>query len=181
MAADMKKTIAEATGTLLLKKNVKKLTVKDIVEECHITRQSFYYHFEDIPNLLHWMLEQGMDQMMEKIRNQDDPEAGLRYFFLMAINTMPYFKKSMESNYGGEIGKLLKQQIYRLFEQNVKEGSLYRDCSQFELKLILRYHTQAVFGLLQDWTEEDTENLDRIVHAVYLTMTGGVASFTKQP
>ena len=94
---------------------------------------------------------------------------------------MEYFKKSMESNYGGEIGKLLKQQTYRLFEQNVQEGNLYRDCSQFELKLILRYHTQAVCGLLQDWTEEDTRNLDRIVHTVYLTMTGGVTSFTKLP
>ena len=54
MAIDMKRVIAEAAMTLLVDKKVKKLTVKDIVEECHITRQSFYYHFEDIPNLLQW-------------------------------------------------------------------------------------------------------------------------------
>ena len=52
MAIDMKKTIAEAASNLLLEKKVKKLTVKDIVEECHITRQAFYYHFEDIPDLI---------------------------------------------------------------------------------------------------------------------------------
>lgn len=44
MAIDMKKTIAEAASNLLFEKKVKKLTVKDIVEECHITRQAFYYH-----------------------------------------------------------------------------------------------------------------------------------------
>ena len=54
MAIDMKKTIAEAASSLLFEKRVKKLTVKDIVEECHITRQAFYYHFEDIPDLIHW-------------------------------------------------------------------------------------------------------------------------------
>lgn len=41
MPADMKRQIAEATRTLLMDRRVKKLTVKDIVEECHITRQRF--------------------------------------------------------------------------------------------------------------------------------------------
>ena len=52
MAIDMKKTIAEAASNILFEKKVKKLTVKDIVEECHITRQAFYYQFEDIPDLI---------------------------------------------------------------------------------------------------------------------------------
>ena len=51
MAEDMKKEIAEAARILLIEKGVKKLTVKDIVEECHITRQTFYYYFENIPEL----------------------------------------------------------------------------------------------------------------------------------
>ena len=47
---DMKEIIAEAARKLILEKKVKKLTVKDIVEECQITRQAFYYHFEGIPD-----------------------------------------------------------------------------------------------------------------------------------
>lgn len=49
MAADMKQTIAQAAKILLMEKNVKKLTVKDIVEECQITRQAFYYHLRIFP------------------------------------------------------------------------------------------------------------------------------------
>ena len=45
MPVDMKETIAEAARTLLMEKRKKKLTVKDIVDECSITRQAFYYHF----------------------------------------------------------------------------------------------------------------------------------------
>ena len=68
MAIDMKKTIAEAASNLLFEKKVKKLTVKDIVEECHITRQAFYYHFEDIPDLIQWVLYQEMEIVLEECR-----------------------------------------------------------------------------------------------------------------
>lgn len=39
MPADMKEAIAQAARTLLTAQHVKKLTVKDLVEQCHITRQ----------------------------------------------------------------------------------------------------------------------------------------------
>ena len=157
----------------------RKLTVKDIVEECHITRQSFYYHFEDIPDLLRWVLEQGLERMMEETQAKKNGEESIRYFFLMAVNAMPYVRKTMESNYGEEMEHLLRQQIFRLFERAVEEARLYQSCSQSELKLILRYHSSAVIGLLQEWTEEDTRNLDQIAHEVYQLITGGISPFSE--
>ena len=62
----------------------------------------------------------------------------------MAVNAMPYVRKTMESNYGEEMEHLLRQQIFRLFERAVEEARLYQSCSQSELKLILRYHSSAV-------------------------------------
>ena len=47
-----------------------------------------------------------------------------------------------------------------------------------ELKLLLRYHSSAILGLLQDWTPEDTKNLDGIVHEVYQIMVGGITAGT---
>ena len=52
MAADMKEKILEASRKLLFEQKKRQLTVTDIVEECQITRQAFYYHFEDIPDML---------------------------------------------------------------------------------------------------------------------------------
>lgn len=90
MATDMKMAIAEAARRLLLEKNVKKLTVKDIVEECQITRQTFYYHFEDIPEMFQWILERNTEQLLQELRAQGDAEKGLRYFFLAAVNAESY-------------------------------------------------------------------------------------------
>ncbi|MBM6930629.1 TetR family transcriptional regulator [[Clostridium] spiroforme] len=38
------------------------MTVKDIVDKCQITRQTFYYHFADITELFRWILEKGLNR-----------------------------------------------------------------------------------------------------------------------
>lgn len=175
MAADMKETIAQAAKKLLLEKSVKKLTVTDLVEECHITRQAFYYHFEDIPALLRWMFERDTERNLLEAKSLKTGEERLRYLFVMGINAMPYMKKGMRSGYGSELEHYLTQYIQHLFEQACQEEGLYQNCSYFDTKLILRYHSQAILGLLRDWTEADTKHLDQIVHTVFRLMTEGIS------
>ena len=171
---DMKEIIAEAARKLILEKKVKKITVKDIVEECQITRQAFYYHFEGIPDLIQWSMKQGTRHLLEESREQGGPEAALKYLFVFAINAMPEVKKGMASNYGKELEQTLVQGAYELFEGIVEQENLYQNYSRQELKLILRYHSRAILGLFQDWTPEDTKNLDMIVHEVYLILIGKI-------
>ena len=157
---DMKEIITEAARKLVLEKKVKKLTVKDIVEECQITRQAFYYHFEGIPDMIQWSIKQGTRRLLEACKEQGGAEA------------IPEVRKGIESNYGKELEQTLMQGTYELFESIVEEKNLYQNYSRQELKLILRYHSHAIFGIFQDWTPEDTKNLDMIVHEVYLIMMG---------
>ena len=51
MAQLTKRTIMQSYIRLVNKKPLDKLTVKDIVEDCQITRNTFYYHFQDIYDL----------------------------------------------------------------------------------------------------------------------------------
>ena len=67
---DMKEIIAEAARKLILEKKVKKLTVKDIVEECQITRQAFLLPFEGIPDLIQWSIKQGTRRLLEACKEQ---------------------------------------------------------------------------------------------------------------
>lgn len=175
MPTDMKETIAEAAKRLLMEKHVKKLTVKDIVEECQITRQAFYYHFEDIPDLFRWILEESSRQFIRKVQESRDDEEMLKYFFLMSINAAPYVRKGLQGSYREELEQLLRQNIRRLFERTIEEKQLYQQYSHSEVKLFLRYHSQAVMGILREWTEEDTRNLDQIVHNIYLLIQGKIS------
>lgn len=47
-----KDIIIDAFWQLLAEKPYNKITVKDIVDRCQINRNTFYYHFHDIPELL---------------------------------------------------------------------------------------------------------------------------------
>ena len=174
MPVDMKEVIARAAKTLLMEKGAKKLTVKDIVEECGITRQTFYYHFEDIPALFRWVLEQDTERTLLETKTLSSGESRLRCLFAMVINAMPYVKKGLASNYREDLERLLAEYMQRLFRRICDEEGLYQNCTRFEAELILRYHSQAVMGLLWNWTETDTKNLDQIVHTVFRLMTDGV-------
>lgn len=52
MANFTKQAIKAAFLELLDEKPLNKISVRDIVERCGINRNSFYYHFQDIPSLL---------------------------------------------------------------------------------------------------------------------------------
>lgn len=76
----MKRTIAEAFLTLARQKAVDKITVKDLVEECHISRQTFYYHFQDLLEVLEWTFQQMTQQTLERSLRADTPQARCALF-----------------------------------------------------------------------------------------------------
>ena len=52
MANFTEKAIKASFLKLLNERPLTKITVRDIVEDCGINRNSFYYHYRDIPALL---------------------------------------------------------------------------------------------------------------------------------
>lgn len=64
MANFTKKAIEASFWKLLNERPLNKITVKDIVDDCGINRNSFYYHFEDIPSLIKSMVENLIDSLI---------------------------------------------------------------------------------------------------------------------
>ena len=50
------KAIEESFIRLLNERPLDKITIKDIVDDCGISRNTFYYHFQDMVDLVEWML-----------------------------------------------------------------------------------------------------------------------------
>ena len=170
MAEDMRETIANAAKTLLFDKKVRKLTVKDIVEECHITRQTFYYHFEDIPDLMAWSLRRNFDRVIAQCQAQKNGEEALRYLLSAAVNARPMLKKGMQSNSGEELERQLEGLLMDFLSHVAASRGLYARVSAREAELLLRYHCGGVMFLLRDWKEQDTAELDAIAHRLYQMM-----------
>lgn len=52
-----KQQLASALKVLMAERPMDKITISDLTAICKIRRQSFYYHFEDIYDLLRWMFQ----------------------------------------------------------------------------------------------------------------------------
>ncbi len=65
MSGFTKEIIAKTFTELLDEKPMSKITVKDIVERCGVNRNTFYYHFRDIPDVVEFILKRKWDEIQE--------------------------------------------------------------------------------------------------------------------
>ena len=67
------------------------ITVKDIVEDCGINRNSFYYHYQDLPSLIAEIFTEEADRLIRDYPKIDTIEDGL----LAAISFVMENKKAI--------------------------------------------------------------------------------------
>ena len=65
MANFTKKAIREAFIQLLEERPLSQITVKDIVDRCGVNRNTFYYYYQDIPQLLETIVSQDVDRIIQ--------------------------------------------------------------------------------------------------------------------
>ena len=66
MAPSAREAIQAAFLSLLEERPLRDITVKDIVQSCGVNRNSFYYHFKDIPALLQEILAQQAEEIVAR-------------------------------------------------------------------------------------------------------------------
>ena len=69
-----KRYIQEAFRTLLEEKPMDRITVRDIVEECGLTRNTFYYHYDDIFDLFEDFLKTQLEQALRDSPQEMTPD-----------------------------------------------------------------------------------------------------------
>lgn len=67
MPSFTKKAIENSFLKLLNETPLSNITVKMIVDDCQINRNSFYYHFQDIPSLVEAIIIQMLDRIIQLI------------------------------------------------------------------------------------------------------------------
>ena len=69
-----KKAIKEAFLELLSDRPLHQITIKDIVEQCGINRNSFYYHYQDLPALIEEIVMEEADAIINEYPSIDSIE-----------------------------------------------------------------------------------------------------------
>jgi len=68
-----KKAIIDVFWQLLEEKPYSKITVQSIVEHCQVNRNTFYYHFQDIPTLVECSIQEWTESVINKNCQFDSP------------------------------------------------------------------------------------------------------------
>ena len=68
-----KQAICEAFSRLLEEKPISKISVREIAAQCGVARNTFYYHYRDIPTLLQQILEEVMDELVRRYYSPKSP------------------------------------------------------------------------------------------------------------
>lgn len=69
-----KEKIQTALWKLLPDKPFGEITVKEVVELCGISRQTFYYHFQDLYGVVEWQFQIMSEEMLDYLKSADSKE-----------------------------------------------------------------------------------------------------------
>lgn len=83
MCCNTKQKIAQALRQLMCERPLGKITVQDLMERAQMKRQSFYYHFQDIYDVLGWICERQLGTPL-----REDPELDFEAWCLRLIGLL---------------------------------------------------------------------------------------------
>lgn len=121
-----KKKIADCVKTLMRHKEISRITIQDIMDETHMSRQSFYYHFKDIYDVLEWI---GLNDFKEQLTGDqyDDLASWGRDLMRVLCAQRAFYEKIAREIEWPRITRCVKgamrDQIYRLFA--IRHEELY--------------------------------------------------------
>ena len=88
MASFTKFAILKVFGDLAASRPVDKITVKDITDQCGISRNTFYYHYQDIYQVLKAYVQYSAEHVIELMVEDEgeDGKAGLKEIRYLEAN-----------------------------------------------------------------------------------------------
>ena len=155
MASFTRKAIMESFVTLLNEKPLNKITIKYIVEACGINRNTFYYHFQDIPSLL----EEIIVEMTAKVIENLPEESTFEEKVTAALQEINLNKRMIYHIYGSSNREFYEKQLMKICEHVTRTYIRSREYSERvdskDLEFVISYLKCELFGQLIDWLNHD--------------------------
>ena len=85
-----KQALEESLKHMLLKKPLDKITIRDITEDCGISRMAFYYHFQDIYDLVEWACIEDASKALQGKKTYQTWQEGLSQILEAVLENKPF-------------------------------------------------------------------------------------------
>ena len=122
-----KQALEESLKHMLLKKPLDKITIRDITEDCGISRMAFYYHFKDIYDLVEWACIEDASKALQGKKTYETWQEGLLQIFEAVLENKPFILNAYRCISREQMERFLYQLTYGLIrgvvERLEKEGA----------------------------------------------------------
>lgn len=152
MAKQTQKFIMSTFMQLLENESLDKITVRDIVEECEINRNTFYYHYSDIYDLLDDVFRVETEKFLEQDVD-DNTTFGEEY--ARAAQFVLKYRKAILHIYDSKKRDVLENYLetlaFSFINRFVKKESEGYVLSDDDVDYITGFYTHAIVGNTIEW------------------------------
>lgn len=161
MAALAKQAMRMSLLKLLNEKPYHQITVKEIVEDCDLNRNTFYYHFHDLNELL----ESTMDASVQQIVRAHPTLDSIKDCFDALVEFVLDNRYAMLHLYHSQQRQMMERYLWHIDEYLIttylSQLSYFHVLEKDEQALLIDYFNAVFFGMSMHWLEN---GLDTDVH-----------------
>lgn len=170
-----KETIAASLKKLMETKPLTKISVRDIIDDCEINRGTFYYHFQDIYDLVKWMLDREAIDFLKSYTTLLTYEDAIR-FVLNYVRENKYIAQFALDSFGYyQLKQFFHKDIHNTLKNSIAEISDNMNVSDEYLDFLANFYTFALVNLLLEWIQTGMkEDNDTVVLRVKTIVSGNI-------
>ena len=154
MANFTKQAIKASFLKLLNQQPLNKISVRDIVEDCGINRNSFYYHFHDIPSLLGEIITEQTEQLIRAYPSISSLDECFHVAFQFALEN----KRAVMHIYHSVNRDVFTQSTLKLCDYAVSTYVATAfpgdPVSESDRQIVIRFMKCQLFGMCIDWIDQ---------------------------
>ena len=172
MPTNMKNVIADAFFQMVREKGIDKVTVKDLVETCHISRQTFYYHFQDIMDVVEWSARKGLQVALERSLHEETPDKVIRGFVAAAMDNHDVIRKLLQSQKREYIEKIFVENLQIYLMELIRRKAPNLPLRYEDAEIALQFCAYGLAGVLLDHCGREDADPDKIAGQILRLLQG---------
>lgn len=170
-----RRAIMAAFVKLINLRPLDKITVKDIVEECGINRNTFYYHYHDLGELLLDVFESDLRHFMETPRDSASLAESCRSAAAFFLENRRAVYHVYNSDYRELLQRYLNTLLGEVTIRFVRQQAEGIDVAEEDILFISSFYQNAMTGILLSWLKGHMKtDVDAYLNALERCFDGSI-------
>ena len=153
MSQITKRALAASLKKLLAQKPLSRITIADITEDCGINRMTFYYHFQDIYDLIDWICQEEGGRALQGRKDYGTWQEGFTALCHAVVENRAFIEGVYHSVQREQIENYLGRVVCDLLMGVVQELSGPYAVSREDQAYITNFYKHAFVGVMLDWVK----------------------------